>query len=234
MSGDKRGVFFNRDEKRTRSHGLPPQIRTVGAQRVLMPLDPDAGGTWIGVNTAGLIVAVLNNYPHYQELEAARSRGQLVVDLLERHSSVGEMCAALQATDFSIYRGLILFAMGRDGEPSAWRWDGTSVVSLALWGCNRHRVLTTSSVRREECEQFREALFASGADDPEARRVWHRRYNQADPALGPLMCREDAATDSLIEIQLSGGSARMDFQTVRGDPPEAGQVVSKTLGLVSE
>lgn len=55
-------VAFNRDESRRRPAGLPPVARVYGPRRALHPVDPVSGGTWIGVNDAGLALALLNVY----------------------------------------------------------------------------------------------------------------------------------------------------------------------------
>ncbi len=41
-------VFFNRDEKKTRSMAEPPrEFTNPDGLRFLSPVDPDAGGTWM-------------------------------------------------------------------------------------------------------------------------------------------------------------------------------------------
>jgi len=54
-------VFFNRDEKKTRSRAEPPGERfDANGVRYLSPLDPESGGTWMLVNERGLVVCLLN------------------------------------------------------------------------------------------------------------------------------------------------------------------------------
>ena len=48
-------VVCNRDELTTRTPALPPTLWTAGPRRVLMPIDPHSGGTWIAANDAGLV-----------------------------------------------------------------------------------------------------------------------------------------------------------------------------------
>ncbi len=55
-------LFFNRDERKTRSEASPPALLTLDETRLLAALDPDAGGTWLAVNEFGLCVFLLNNY----------------------------------------------------------------------------------------------------------------------------------------------------------------------------
>ncbi len=222
IDADKRGVLFNRDEKRTRSKGHPPRLveEDTSKPKVLMPLDPDAGGSWIGVNEHGLIVALLNNYPHYQEpLANQRSRGLLVLDLLQSCSTAAESMAAVEATDLTNYRGFLLFAMGSNGTPLAREWAGEHLQKLPLLEDGGLAVLTTSSVRRKDCEAYRGELFANLPRSAEALRIAHQHYRRSDSALGPLMVREDAATDSITEITVKHRTAHMRYQIINGKPP---------------
>lgn len=67
----------NRDEAYDREATGP---RLLSADpRVLAPVDQRAGGTWLGVNEFGLVVAIANRD---DGPEGERSRGQLVRDLL--------------------------------------------------------------------------------------------------------------------------------------------------------
>src|SRR3712207_9571694 len=53
-------VAFSRDELRVRLAGLPPGVGVFGARRAVHPTDAAAGGTWIAVNDAGLVLFLLN------------------------------------------------------------------------------------------------------------------------------------------------------------------------------
>lgn len=69
----------NRDESLDRP-SEPPAPRDWEAQ-VVAPVDRAAGGTWLGYNEHGLLVAVTNRRDG-RELDSARSRGLLVRDAL--------------------------------------------------------------------------------------------------------------------------------------------------------
>ncbi len=55
-------VVVNRDELVTRAEALPPARggHPFGGRRALLPIDPESGGTWVGVNDAGVVLALLN------------------------------------------------------------------------------------------------------------------------------------------------------------------------------
>lgn len=72
-------IAANREEVYTRP-SEPPQLWP-GPRRFLAGRDVQAGGTWLGVNEGGLVVAVTNR-PKQDVPPAPRSRGLLVRDLL--------------------------------------------------------------------------------------------------------------------------------------------------------
>lgn len=73
----------NRDELYARP-SRPPAVEA-GEPRVVAPRDEAAGGTWIGYNEAGVVVAVTNRW--VESPDGERSRGLLVRDALDRRSA---------------------------------------------------------------------------------------------------------------------------------------------------
>ena len=234
IAESERGIVFNRDELRTRSRGEEPRlIESKEGRSTLMPLDPDAGGTWMGVNASGLIVALLNNYAFQTPRKPEqRSRGHLVVSLLREAQSARHCMELLEKTDASIYQGFLLFAMGRFDGPLAREWDGLSLSHLLLEGEGGLHVLTSSSYRREECSAFRYDLFAGRSRERATLKAKHGYFNTKDPALGPLMVRDDAATDSVTELVVGQKNAHMCFQTVEGKPPVLSEAIKSQLALI--
>jgi hypothetical protein len=70
----------NRDEFYQRQ-GEPPEPRDDGNNPFVAPLDPKKGGTWFGINNAGLLVALTNRLDANPKKDAP-SRGLLVRELL--------------------------------------------------------------------------------------------------------------------------------------------------------
>ncbi len=54
-------IAANRDEHLQRP-AAPPSSRRVGSRRIFAPTDLRAGGTWMGLNDAGLFVAITNRF----------------------------------------------------------------------------------------------------------------------------------------------------------------------------
>ena len=74
-------VAANRDEAYARP-SQPPVLLRADAPRAFGGRDVTAGGTWLGVNEAGLVAGVLNRQVRHPRDATLRSRGQLCLDLL--------------------------------------------------------------------------------------------------------------------------------------------------------
>ena len=95
-------VGANREEAYARP-GEPPQILD-GPIRAVAGRDPRSGGTWLGVNERGVLVAVTNRRKS-QEPAHPRSRGLLVRDLLACPSAAAAVELAMRELDAQRYAG---------------------------------------------------------------------------------------------------------------------------------
>lgn len=80
-------IAANRDEFLDRPAG-GPAFRRFGGRRAVAPLDRRAGGTWLGINDAGLFAGITNR-PTPDPDPGRRSRGLLVADALAECSAAG-------------------------------------------------------------------------------------------------------------------------------------------------
>jgi uncharacterized protein with NRDE domain len=104
-------VGANREEFYARS-GEPPQILD-GPLRAAAGRDPQAGGTWFGVNSRGVVVAVTNRaYPPAPP--GARSRGLLTRDLLGCANAREAVDLAVRELSTGRYAGCNFFCGDRD------------------------------------------------------------------------------------------------------------------------
>lgn len=83
------GFLFthNRDELISRSQALPPSMVPLGDKKVMFPIDPDGGGTWIasdGKWSACILNGAFERYKH--EPPYRMSRGKMLLDLYEADS----------------------------------------------------------------------------------------------------------------------------------------------------
>jgi hypothetical protein len=207
-------LFFNRDELRTRRPASPPEVRTHGRLRCLHPVDGDAGGTWIGVNEAGVTVCVLNHYAAdlAPRGDARSSRGHLVIALLACPSAaaVAEECARIDCAEF---RPFVLLVLGRDESARSFVYGGGA---LQAGDAEAVPFLSTSSYRTEDVVRSRRSCFDRIlAGRPAASAGEHLALHRShDPERGPYsicMHRPDAGTVSLTRVDVRPGEVAMTY-----------------------
>ncbi|MFN4261408.1 MAG: NRDE family protein [Gemmataceae bacterium] len=101
-------VGANREEAYARG-GEPPRLLE-GTHRIVAGSDPVAGGTWLGVNEHGVLVAVTNR-PKTEPPPQPRSRGLLTRDLLEEPTAAAAVERAIAAFNGSAYAGCNLLCV---------------------------------------------------------------------------------------------------------------------------
>src|SRR5882762_5067568 len=92
----------NRDEMLDRPW-LPPARHWSDRPEVVAGKDELAGGTWLGVNDAGLIAGILNRRDALGPMPGKRSRGELVLDALD-FADASDAVEMLTALDTNAYR----------------------------------------------------------------------------------------------------------------------------------
>lgn len=119
-------VGANRDESLGRP-SAPPAVRE-WERRVLAPKDREAGGTWMGVNDAGLFVGVTNRWGDV-EGGGERSRGLLVRDALGAADARSARALVRDAVAEDRYNGFYLVLAdvtgGDDADAFCCWWDGS-------------------------------------------------------------------------------------------------------------
>jgi uncharacterized protein with NRDE domain len=118
-------VVANRDEQLDRASS-PPRRWEGG---FVAPRDDVAGGTWLGLNDAGVFVAITNRYLGLRDPSRV-SRGSLVVDALLR-ASAREIHAAMGRLDPTRFNGFhLVYADERDVLATV--SDGRELAQLVL------------------------------------------------------------------------------------------------------
>ncbi|MBX9579059.1 MAG: NRDE family protein [Gemmataceae bacterium] len=234
LPGGRVRVAFNRDEQRSRPPARPPRRWRVGGRRAVFPVDPQSGGTWLAVNDAGLLLALLNVNPHNPATRpraAGRSRGQVIPALLGCDSpaaAVGTVEEVIEYAEFAPFR-LVLVGSGVAADV---RWDGlrTMVVTRLVGG--GPLLYTSSGLGDHLVEDIRRELFedafAGPADDwAAAQDRYHRCPLPGREHLGVNMARADARTVSYAAVVLGPDGAEF---TYRADAPgSAGEPVTLAL-----
>ncbi len=207
-------LCFNRDEARTRPRAVPPREIEADGRRLLAPIDPPGGGTWICVNARGICFFLLNNYEASASFDVQptepKSRGLLPLQAAVC-DSVADFESWLSGELLNSYRPFFLGAVG-GGTASLFAWDGSELRALDA----SSGFVTTSSFRSQEVQAYRkrrygEMLGGMASIDLDERFAYHVDVSHPDPAYNPLMSRPDAETHNVTSIEVSEKQARMRF-----------------------
>ena len=199
-TADSYGVFFNRDERKTRQRADPPFQWPGG---FLAPLDPESRGTWLAVNRSGLILALLNRW--HEGGNGCRSRGHLIPELASCRNT-GEVSDKLDSHDVLDYSPFTLLAMDSESILK-WDWD-----SLKLTSETASAPITSSSFRFPEVRARREQVYTDMVGDqplPSQLADYHAE-SDAD-AFSIRMLRDDAQTWSRSRIEVLPEEARWEY-----------------------
>jgi hypothetical protein len=169
-------IAANRDEALDRPASEPRvwAAGEVAARRVLAPRDLRAGGTWLGVNDAGLFVGITNRRSLSNRVsglwQSRRSRGELVFEALGAATHQGAR-DRIRELDPRAYNPFPLLLADRDGAHVIWG-DGARLHEVEL-GPGIHWITERSfgagaSVRHEILAQV--ATELADAPAPELER----------------------------------------------------------------
>lgn len=199
-------IAANRDEDQARPW-RPPARHWPDRADVVAGIDELAGGTWFGLNDAGVVAAVMNRVGSLGPAPGKRSRGELVLEALD-HADAGAAALALADLDGAAYRPFnLLVADNRAGFWLAARGGATVMVSRVPEGCSMltaHDLNDTSSPR---IAAYRPRFAAGLPDDPRRSADW-----EAWETL--LASRQLGAEDDPLSAMSVGGDT--GFGTVCG------------------
>jgi transport and Golgi organization protein 2 len=219
-------VMCNRDERRTRAVARPPRTFPTEVSWATYPQDPESGGTWIGVNDDGLVLALLNRTPAGSEPCAwPRSRGSVVPALLACPS----IPRALNACDEMDLSRLAPFriVMAHRSILAVVTVDRTRPAA-EQFPLVKPMMFTSSSLGDAVVETPRRRLFdelvLAGGDWLHGQFCFHRHRWDTRPEISVQMAREDAATVSRTTIAVTAKTIDVDYESLGGDvqaPPAA-------------
>lgn len=224
-------VFMNRDELLTRKPGLAPAVVQHDGVTILCPLDGDHGGTWLGVNHYGVVVAALNGDPKAPRgLGPFRSRGLVVLDALRAHSAEAAIASCESVAPDSV-QPCTLFAIDGSMQPFVLEHNNPHRA------CNEAKslpILASSSLVHEEAKAARERCLVERFAAPASSRhdllvAFHQSHDPQRGPLSPCMHREDARTVSATRVYVANGIARIEHH--QGPPCEQRPWTISTLHL---
>jgi hypothetical protein len=208
-------VVCNRDEQLVRPAALPPTVRRIGVRTALWPLDPVSGGTWIGVNDAGIAMFVLNRTvaPGVAGRSGASSRGTLVPELL-RHRRLEDVMRAAANLPLERFEPFTLVAVSR--TTAVWMTRRVGDPTFQSAPVSQPLLFTSSSLGDDLVTPPRRQLFARlverSATPLGGQLAFHRHTWPARPNISVQMSRGDAATVSRTLVDVT--SDRIDMRYV--------------------
>jgi uncharacterized protein with NRDE domain len=219
-------VACNRDERLTRHTGLAPTLWKTGPSSVVMPIDPDSGGTWIAVNDMGVVFAILNANPDPIDgpAEAGHcghlSRG-LIIPSLVSGTTVSEALRRAQALRADRYAPFRLLLFDRYQLVECWPEAGRI----------RHRrsflygavMRTSSGLGDAVVARPRRALFNRVLRDPvdplDAQDRFHEHTWPGREEVSVNMRRADARTVSHTIVEVGLHTISMSYRAVDSPQP---------------
>jgi uncharacterized protein with NRDE domain len=211
----------NRDERRDRPPGVAPSVHVLDGVQATFPLDPRGGGTWIGVNTAGLAAVLLNrtdDSPRPARAGPRFSRGVIVPPLLGSRSVTGALRGArrLNAAAFEPFRLVLV-----QGATYAVLSSNGAALSVHAGSFTEPLMFTSSSLgdhlvsgpRRILFEQY--VLSAANVDARlEGQRRFHEHRWDDRPQMSVLMSRPDARTVSTTVVDVCHAFVTLRYQPI--------------------
>ena len=235
----------NRDESPSRGEARAPDVRVTAGRRVLAPLDPDAGGTWIAADDLGRSLCILNGDgpPLASPPEDPLSRGVLVLRLMETpaiDSVEGRLRATVGTGRLAVKPFKLLVAEpgveGRSAQAHLLLWDGHAIERVEAHG---PRMLVSSTFETDAVTRHRRDDFlawrerhaeARGPQLVGALTAWHASHRAERPAgdaYSVCMHRDDARSVSFTLVRVGSESVSMGYRA--GSPCVDGPMVDARL-----
>jgi hypothetical protein len=207
-------LLCNRDEKRTRSAALGPQIYRRNGVQFVCPVDGDFGGTWIAVNEFGVSACLLNREdPHAIAKTRLRSRGLLLPELITAHSADSGTAHLLQM-DVSLYAPFTMLLLEPSRLARVIEWDGSRLNETPS---DSHAMPLTSSsydpsgVRERRRREFTRRVESRPHIHPAELYRFHSSHGPQAGAYSPCMHRVDAETVSFSWVIITPTEIRFFY-----------------------
>ncbi|KIG12389.1 hypothetical protein DB30_01511 [Enhygromyxa salina] len=192
-------IAANRDEALNRP-AIEPRVWAAGevaARRVLAPRDLKAGGTWLGINDAGLFVGITNRRSLAGAGRPRRSRGELVFEALGAATPT-EARARVRELGARDYNPFHLLLADRSGARVVWG-DGDRLHEVELapgihWITERSLGAGVSARHQTLAELAAELASGPAPDIARWRSILadHRPHQRDGAAPGALSVGLDA------------------------------------------
>ena len=217
-------LVCNRDERRDRAVATLPMLRRLPHGTAIFPVDPESGGTWVGVNAAGVAAALLNRAVSSSAASVnrpLRSRGLIIPTVLDCNSVTDalDIATRLDPSQFDGFR--LVVAQGSVGGVAS--SDGLTL-SLQTLDVSRPSMLTSSSLGDDVVESPRRRLFERMMTSD--RQTWldaqgrfHAHQWPARADISIEMERPDARTVSRTLIHVTSQGIEMCYDALDAAEP---------------
>lgn len=222
------GFFFtsNRDEISSRAAAVFPEYEEAAGKRLLMPLDPQGGGTWILAAENGEAACLLNGafVNHQRQPPYRKSRGRVIVESFGYASirTFIEQYNFDQIEPFTLVKTTQPFGQREIHEI---RWDGSNIHHNTLNPEQPHIwssvTLYDEKMRSKRNQWFDGWLDSSPDFTSENIRHFHLHGGEGDPTVDFRMTRSGGLqTISLTSIKVYKEAAEVDYFNLRTDTRE--------------
>jgi uncharacterized protein with NRDE domain len=181
-------IAANRDERRGRAWEKPG-LHWPDRPGVVAGLDILAGGSWLGVNAAGVAAAVLNRANTLGPEADKRSRGELVLDALD-HVDAADAADALGALEPGAYRPFnLVIADNRDAFLLVHRGGEDLAVERLPAGLSFITAMDRDDPGSPRIRRYRPEFVSAAPPDPDSGdwSSWEKLLGDRDrePGSGP-------------------------------------------------
>jgi hypothetical protein len=238
FADDRVRLACNRDEQLSRPIANPPQVRSFGERVAAMPIDPVSDGTWIAVNDAGVIMALLNRNTSFDRKRdnGLISRGRIIPALMHCDSAqeAASLARGLPALAYQAFRLIVV-----DHDTAFEAVSSETRIRVVEHGRNLPLMFTSSGLGDVLVEGPRRALFRDlfedGAASAARQNLFHHHRWENMQHLSVQMSRRDARTVSFTTVELSDGRAVMEYQPIGAARQPLSHVVTLELkGVVHQ
>ena len=218
--GDGYLVGMNRDEQIARPPALARERVPIAGGYAIYPRE-QSGGTWIGANSLGVTLALLNWYSAPPLYPKSRSRGEIIPRLIasEDSGAVHDSLTKLELQGTLPFRLVGVFS--REQKISEWRWNQWLLEIQEFPWQRRHWF--SSGISDAEAETGRGAFCSRSATDGAPAAHWlrelHRSHENGPGPFSICVHRPDVRSLSYTQIEFSGD--KLDFDYVPRPPCEA-------------
>jgi hypothetical protein len=218
-SPDTFTVTMNRDEAYVRAPERKPELRAYEGVCWVAPFDGEKGGTWMGVNTAGVAACLLNAYRPGESLlpdasGTRRTRGEIIPGLLSAGSGKSARHWIETALDPAQYPSFTLLVIS-DCDAICYEWLGNGSLQRSALA-SPWSVRSSSGWDSNDVIRWREDRFAQwlgdGGPHTGALPSFHLLQEAGHAERSPLMRREWSATRSITQARVLTAPGRVELR----------------------